>query len=111
MTNTKTQCRETHPWQDSRNLGKWSAGGCPEADRHGMIREGRQGGLGGPMAIYSSPTVPYRNAGLELNKTGFRVVKSTKNNHLRYVKHATCSKLRCSMNCRPMKKKQGFQEC
>lgn len=63
------------------------------------------------MAIHNSLTVRYRNAGLELNKTGFRVAKSTRNKDLSYVKHAICSKLRCSMKCRPMKKKQGLQEC
>lgn len=109
MTNTKTQCRETQPWYDSRGLEKWSTGHCLEVHRHGVVRDGTQGGPGDPTAIHSSPTVHYRNTDLEVNKTGFRVMKSTKKKYLNYVKQTMCSKLKCNMNCRPVKKKQGFK--
>lgn len=87
MTDTKTQCRETQPWCDSRGLEKRSTGGCLEVHRRGMVRDGTQGGPGGPTAIHSSPTVHYRNADLEPNKTGFRVVKNTNKKCLSYIKH------------------------
>jgi len=53
MTNTKMQCREKQPWYNSRGLEKQSTGCCTEVHRHGMVRKGKVGGPGGPIAIHS----------------------------------------------------------
>lgn len=82
MTNTKTQCREIQPWYDSRGLEKWNTECCAWVPRCGMVRDGARGGPGNLMAIHSSPTVHYRNTGLEPNKTDFRVTKSTKKKNI-----------------------------
>ena len=62
MTNTKTQCRETQPWYDSRGLEMWNAGLCLEVHRHGMVRVGMQGGLENPSyaQLNHSPLQKYR---------------------------------------------------
>jgi len=66
-------------------------------------------------AMHSATTVHYRNTDLELNRTIFRVMKSTKKSTkpkcLSYVKDTVCSKLRSKKNCKPVKKKQGLKVC
>lgn len=53
--------------------------GCGvEEHRSGTIRDEAQAGTGDPTAINNSPMVSYRNADLELSKTGFRGDKDSK---------------------------------
>lgn len=75
----------------SKSLRGGDAGCSVEEHRRGTKRHGVQAGTGDPTLINNSPTVSYRNADLELNKTGFRGDKDSKS------------------SCRAMKKEQRWK--
>ena len=63
------KCR---PGTTAESLRGGVAGCSVEEHRSAKIRGGVQAGTGDPTVINNSPMVSYRNADLELSKTGFR---------------------------------------